>query len=929
VHVIELDEPSISGREVRFSWTVTPTTPLYECSEFHLRFPASVELARIPRALWWRIALLCLHAHWPLLRPCRVVLPVRLPEGEAELWLRLTDAAVASLEAACGGEDTERSIEIVGSGPVLVPPAPLPAALSPNGRPTAGGVVSCYSGGRDGTVQAAMLSELGEQPVLVTVTSPGPWSNEHDTPRRRQVVDEITRRRGFEVVEVSSDMRGSWQNHFAAGRYPVSVNELTDTLLYLAAAVVVGASREARLVMMASEAEVQENVRRGGMVVQMKHFMYSAVTHKAVSAVFASAGLQIGSLTNSLYQFQVQRLLSERYADLRDLQYSCWELGPRQAACSRCQECRGNALNLVASGVSPEVAGINLVELLVAHEQWRPGDRYVAQPAGASPRPGQAAGRAREMQELRCLAGTPTEQVANLIDASRPPPERRTALAIYTRLRDQALAYELDPEPGYRAGYLDLLDDTLRDGVRAILDQHLAHAPRESYAGNLARTRLLAEWITTPLARGSAVSRSWPSREAQAPATVSPGAPPISLSEQELERIRSLVPAPEPRLEQSPDGRLLRVAETILDGNELAYLTECVNGNWISSAGPFVAQFEQEFAAAFECRFAVACSSGTAALHLATAAAGICAGDEVLVPAFTMIATANAPRYLGADPVLVDADAATWNLDPEQLGDKLTRRTRAVVAVHTYGQPADMDPILRFARDNGLVVIEDAAEAHGARYRGHPVGSIGDVAAFSLYGNKILTTGEGGVVTTNDEAIAQAARELRDHAFSPERHFWHRRLGFNYRMTNLQAAVGLAQVERREELVARRLDHARRYRELLRAVDGLQLPPELEGGVMWMFGVTVSAPFGIDRDELRRRLAARGVETRTFFVPLHLQPIYYRRFAGQRYPVAEELGRTGLYLPSGPRLSEDDIAYVAGAIRAAAGTVSERAPSSA
>jgi perosamine synthetase len=361
-------------------------------------------------------------------------------------------------------------------------------------------------------------------------------------------------------------------------------------------------------------------------------------------------------------------------------------------------------------------------------------------------------------------------------------------------------------------------------------------------------------------------------------------------------------------------GRLLRVTEPLLDGNELRYVNECVNGNWISSGGSFVPRFEEAFAAATGCRFAVACSSGTAALHLALAASGVSAGDEVMVPAFTMIATANAAHYVGAEPVLVDAHPVTWNIDPERLRDKLSRRTRAVIAVHTYGQPAAMDAIGDFAERNGLLLVEDAAEAHGARYQGRPVGSIGDVAAFSLYGNKILTTGEGGVVTTDDEQIAATARELRDHAFSRDRHFWHRRIGFNYRMTNLQAAIGLAQTERLSELLEFRDENGRRYRRALAGIEGIELPPEIDGGVTWMFGIKVTARFGIGRDELRRRLAARGVETRTFFVPLHVQPVYAARFTGQRYPVAEELGRSGLYLPSGPRLSDDDIAYVADAV---------------
>lgn len=904
--LIELAAPRVEGQTVHFAWHVDPPSELYTRPEFDLTFPDAVDLRRIPPDLWWRIALLCLHAHWPLLRPCRVTLPVRLPEAEAEAWLRLTDAGVASLEAAADGHDTARSIELVGSGPVL---APLPALSDGDEGP----VVSCFSGGRDSTAQLAMLSELGVSPVLVAVTSPGPWNNEHVTPRRRFVLSETARRRGLELLEVNSNLRGNWDNGFAAVRYGVGVNELTDTLLYLAAAIVVAAARGARLVMMASEAEVQENARREGMVVQMQHFMYSAVTHAVVSGVFGSAGIQVGSLTYPLAQFQVQRLLAERYSDLRDLQYSCWELSPEQAACSRCVECRGIALNLVAAGVSPSEAGIDMVELLHANHDWRPGTRYVTDGVSPHAHPRKTVGRGLEMQALRCLAHTPAQQVAELIDGRGSESERRRALEIYSGLREQALTFELEPEPGYLTGYLELVPESLREGTRAILDEHFAGAPLKAHAENLGRIRMLSDWITAPLRPGAVRDRV----AGAAPASPRPGGEPIRLSEAELEPIRELIPAPEPTLGRTADGRVLRVAETILDGHELQYVTASVQDNWISSAGPFVKQFERAFADAMGTRFAIACSSGTAALHLAVAAAGIGPGDEVLVPAFTMIATANAVRYVGADPVLVDADPATWNLDPERLADKLTSRTRAIIAVHTYGQPADMDAIRRFARSNDLIVIEDAAEAHGAQHGGQPVGSLGAAAAFSLYGNKILTTGEGGVVTTDEERIASSARELRDHAFSSERHFWHRRVGFNYRMTNLQAAIGLAQLERMGELVTRRLDVAGQYLRLLSGVEGLALPPQLEGGVMWMFGVLAEPPFAVDRDELRRRLAAAGIETRTFFVPLHLQPVYRRSFAGQRYPVAERLGATGLYLPSSPSLSGDDVAYVANEIRSA------------
>jgi perosamine synthetase len=400
----------------------------------------------------------------------------------------------------------------------------------------------------------------------------------------------------------------------------------------------------------------------------------------------------------------------------------------------------------------------------------------------------------------------------------------------------------------------------------------------------------------------------------------------IDLTEEELAPLRHLLPDPEPRLELPPGtadgaagtgapapGRILPVADTRLDGNELRYVTECIQSSWISSAGRFVREFEDRFAAAAGCRHGVACASGTSALHLALATLGIGPGDEVILPTFTMIATANAVSYTGAVPVLVDAEPVTGNLDVEQLAAKVTDRTRAVLVVHTYGHPADMDPVLALARRRGLAVVEDAAEAHGAVYHGRRVGGLGNAAVFSFYGNKIVTTGEGGMVTTNDPELARVARRLRDHAFSDDRHFWHRYLGFNYRMSNLQAAVGLAQTERLDQLVSSRRENARRYDELLRGVPGLVLPAELPGveSVFWMYAPRVADGFGCSRDELRRHLARQGIETRTFFVPIHLQPIYHRRFRGQSFPVAEELCRQGLYLPSGPSLTAGEIAWVA------------------
>jgi perosamine synthetase len=385
----------------------------------------------------------------------------------------------------------------------------------------------------------------------------------------------------------------------------------------------------------------------------------------------------------------------------------------------------------------------------------------------------------------------------------------------------------------------------------------------------------------------------------------------------ELVALEGMLPDREPVLQiPATRARVIPVAETLLDGNELRYVTECIESNWVSSEGSFVRRFEEAFASAAGCRFGVACSSGTGALHVLLETLGLGPGDEVIIPAFTMIATANAVTYTGASPVLVDAEPITWNMDEGLVREKITSRTRAIVAVHTYGHPVDIDPLRSLAADHGLYLVEDAAEGHGAVYRGQRVGSLGDAAIFSFYGNKIVTTGEGGMITTNDERIADLARQLRGHAFSRDRHFWHEYLGFNYRMTNLQAAVGLAQTERLETLVENRRRTARRYAEALAGLSGLTLPVERPDvtSVFWMYALLVEDDFGCSRNDLRRHLASRGIETRSMFIPIHLQPVYHDAFRGQRFPVAEELCRKGLYLPSGPSLSSEEIEYIAGEI---------------
>ena len=401
---------------------------------------------------------------------------------------------------------------------------------------------------------------------------------------------------------------------------------------------------------------------------------------------------------------------------------------------------------------------------------------------------------------------------------------------------------------------------------------------------------------------------------------------PRELTMEELGDLAAIIPGPEPKLEMAvypipsfgtrPRRGIIPVCEPTLSGNELRYVTNAVETNWISSAGSYIRRFEALFAEKMGTAYAIACANGTVALHLALATLGLEPDDEVIVPAFTMIATANAVTYVGAKVVLVDSEAQTWNLDLNRVEDAITQHTKAIIPVHTYGHPVDMDGLNTIAQKHGLFVLEDAAEAHGALYQGRPVGSLGDAAAFSFYGNKVITTGEGGMVTTNREDVARLAWNLRDHAFSTERHFWHKYIGFNYRMTNLQAAVGLAQTEQLEQFVTARRANAALYSKRLQQIPGIVTPPEASWArnVFWMYGIMLDPEFGLSRDQLRIGLAKRGIETRTFFIPMHCQPVYFDRFRGQRFPVAEDLCRRGLYLPSASSLTEEDIEAVVEAI---------------
>ncbi len=397
------------------------------------------------------------------------------------------------------------------------------------------------------------------------------------------------------------------------------------------------------------------------------------------------------------------------------------------------------------------------------------------------------------------------------------------------------------------------------------------------------------------------------------------GIPPLSfIPKNDLNRISDFLPGPEPELRGSG---IIPVCEPNLSSKEKAYLLSAFDSSWLSSSGEFVQRFERAFAKTVShTRYALAVNSGTTALHIALVALGIGPGDEIILPAFTMIATVNAVSYCGATPVLVDSDPITWNINTTKLSHAITRKTKAMIVVHTYGAPADMDPVLRIARKHRIHVIEDAAEAHGARYKGKHVGSIGDVAAFSLYANKVITTGEGGMVTTNNRALAGRIDLLRNHAFSADRHFWHPIVGFGYRMTNIQGAIGLGQTERFTKLLARKRANAALYTKLLSPIPGITTPhqaPQTQHAY-WMYGVLVDPDrFGMDRNRLRRLLAHQGVETRSFFVPIHFQPAYWKQFAPSRFPVAEHLGRHGLYLPSSTTLMHKDIAFICSIIEKA------------
>tara|TARA_B100000787_G_C16197519_1_gene302014 strand:+ start:804 stop:2012 length:1209 start_codon:yes stop_codon:yes gene_type:complete len=375
---------------------------------------------------------------------------------------------------------------------------------------------------------------------------------------------------------------------------------------------------------------------------------------------------------------------------------------------------------------------------------------------------------------------------------------------------------------------------------------------------------------------------------------------------------------PKPSFSKKING-IIRVCEPSLIGNEKKYVLDCLNTGWISSHGKYIQKFEKLFAKKIGAKFAVATSSGSTAIHLAAHIVNLKKGDEVIIPTATMVATANMVKITGATPVFIDIDERTWNINVDLIEKKITKRTKALMPVHLYGHPAEMDKIRQLAKKYKLLIIEDGAEAHGAVYKNKKIGSIGDVTIFSFFANKNITSGEGGMLVTNNKEIYELAANVRNQSFSNKRHFWHKHIGFNYRMTNLQAAIGLAQTENLEKLVNKRINNAKIYNHHLKDVEGISLPPSTKNikNVYWMYTIVVDESFGMSAIKLRYFLAKHGIETRSFFIPLHLQPIYFKKSYKNQFPVSEKIFKKSFYLPSSSHLSKKDIIYIVEKIKQA------------
>lgn len=365
--------------------------------------------------------------------------------------------------------------------------------------------------------------------------------------------------------------------------------------------------------------------------------------------------------------------------------------------------------------------------------------------------------------------------------------------------------------------------------------------------------------------------------------------------------------------------QFIPVNEPLLDGNEKKYLCECIDSGWISSEGPFVKRFEEGMAKTVNRKHGIAVTNGTAALEIAVRAVGVGVGDEVIMPTFTIISCPYAVTRAGGIPVLVDSDPDTWNMNVDEIEEKITGKTKAIMVVHIYGLPVEMDRIIEIADKYNLKIIEDAAEMHGQTYKGKPCGSFGDVSIFSFYPNKHITTGEGGMIVTDDEKIAERCRMLRNLCFRADFRYRHDELSGNYRFTNLQAAIGLAQLERLDQFVKKKREMGAYYTDGLKDILSIRLPvktTEYADNIYWVYGIMLSEEVPFDNREIQSRLAEKQIGARTFFWCIHEQPAYLEcgLFAGEHYPVAEKMARRGLYIPSGLALTYHQMDEVISAV---------------
>lgn len=354
----------------------------------------------------------------------------------------------------------------------------------------------------------------------------------------------------------------------------------------------------------------------------------------------------------------------------------------------------------------------------------------------------------------------------------------------------------------------------------------------------------------------------------------------------------------------------IAVTNPLFDEDEIELLNECIVSGWVSSGGPFITKFEGMMAEYCGTKYAISCSSATSGLHLALLSNDIGPDDEVIVPSLTFIATANSVSYTGATPVFIDSEIDTWNIDPDLIADAITPKTKAIIPVHLYGQPADMDKINNIAKKHDLLVIEDAAEAQGAKYKGKMVGSLADVAVFSYFGNKIITTGEGGMIVTNDADIAEKCRILRDHGMSKNRRYWHEVIGYNYRMTNMQAALGVAQMGKIDKIILRKKEIAQEYEKHLENIPGVTLPVNMPwaDNVFWLYTILIDeSVMGHGIEKIMAKLKEFEIDSRPIFPPIHTQPVYKNN---QSLPVAEKISSIGVSLPSAPEIKNDDIKKV-------------------